>query len=124
MYVSSKDIIFCFFFLMMRRPPRSTLFPYTTLFRSVIASAHLPAMDLLAFDGATQPIQLLLDHGANPNVTSDRGFTPLMMAAGADTPNLGLVRLLVQKGADIYARDQKGRTVLDWALAQGETEVS
>src|SRR6266571_3291210 len=23
----------CFFFLMIRRPPRSTLFPYTTLFR-------------------------------------------------------------------------------------------
>src|SRR5256885_3652762 len=27
-----------FFFLMIRRPPRSTLFPYTTLFRSVIRS--------------------------------------------------------------------------------------
>src|SRR5260221_11307975 len=28
---------FCFFFfLMIRRPPRSTLFPYTTLFRSAI----------------------------------------------------------------------------------------
>src|SRR2546430_13610250 len=26
----------CFFFLMIRRPPRSTLFPYTTLFRSLI----------------------------------------------------------------------------------------
>src|SRR3712207_9056805 len=26
-----------FFFLMIRRPPRSTLFPYTTLFRSEIA---------------------------------------------------------------------------------------
>src|SRR3712207_6961245 len=26
--------ILCFFFLMIRRPPRSTLFPYTTLFRS------------------------------------------------------------------------------------------
>src|SRR5688572_31283057 len=25
---------YCFFFLMIRRPPRSTLFPYTTLFRS------------------------------------------------------------------------------------------
>src|SRR3712207_8327826 len=25
------------FFLMIRRPPRSTLFPYTTLFRSVVA---------------------------------------------------------------------------------------
>src|SRR3712207_3439389 len=27
--------ILCFFFLMIRRPPRSTLFPYTTLFRSL-----------------------------------------------------------------------------------------
>src|SRR3712207_7578119 len=27
-----------FFFLMIRRPPRSTLFPYTTLFRSVSAA--------------------------------------------------------------------------------------
>src|SRR2546429_6035207 len=26
--------MFVFFFLMIRRPPRSTLFPYTTLFRS------------------------------------------------------------------------------------------
>src|ERR1017187_10714464 len=28
------DSILLFFFLMIRRPPRSTLFPYTTLFRS------------------------------------------------------------------------------------------
>src|SRR5437879_13341962 len=34
-----------FFFLMRRRPPRSTLFPYTTLFRSILAAlqrAHVP----------------------------------------------------------------------------------
>src|SRR6266581_2503082 len=30
----SEIRIFGFFFLMIRRPPRSTLFPYTTLFRS------------------------------------------------------------------------------------------
>src|SRR2546429_4003503 len=29
-----------FFFLMIRRPPRSTLFPYTTLFRSLGAAVH------------------------------------------------------------------------------------
>ena len=29
----------CVFFLMIRRPPRSTLFPYTTLFRSDSAEA-------------------------------------------------------------------------------------
>src|SRR3712207_8425011 len=28
-----------FFFLMIRRPPRSTLFPYTTLFRSLVVAA-------------------------------------------------------------------------------------
>src|SRR2546430_9579970 len=28
------SVIYFFFFLMIRRPPRSTLFPYTTLFRS------------------------------------------------------------------------------------------
>src|SRR5256885_9702043 len=28
-------MFFIFFFLMIRRPPRSTLFPYTTLFRSI-----------------------------------------------------------------------------------------
>src|SRR3712207_8808272 len=28
-------VVSSFFFLMIRRPPRSTLFPYTTLFRSV-----------------------------------------------------------------------------------------
>src|SRR3989442_3093668 len=35
-----------FFFLMIRRPPRSTLFPYTTLFRSPpIASARRPSTE-------------------------------------------------------------------------------
>src|SRR5438309_6300516 len=32
--------IFLFFFLMIRRPPRSTLFPYTTLFRSELHYAN------------------------------------------------------------------------------------
>src|SRR5687768_18138196 len=35
-----------FFFLMIRRPPRSTLFPYTTLFRSYVALAVLAALAL------------------------------------------------------------------------------
>src|SRR5258708_21755062 len=34
-----------FFFLMIRRPPRSTLFPYTTLFRSAtLVSPMIPAL--------------------------------------------------------------------------------
>src|SRR5436190_22898010 len=33
---TSRPFSFSFFFLMIRRPPRSTLFPYTTLFRSTL----------------------------------------------------------------------------------------
>src|SRR2546430_8686391 len=36
-----------FFFLMIRRPPRSTLFPYTTLFRSAQACAANPLAVLI-----------------------------------------------------------------------------
>src|SRR2546422_8422635 len=32
--LSDNPVYLFFFFLMIRRPPRSTLFPYTTLFRS------------------------------------------------------------------------------------------
>src|SRR5216684_6977606 len=35
-------LLFSFFFLMIRRPPRSTLFPYTTLFRSSRRASRAP----------------------------------------------------------------------------------
>src|SRR5690606_39342512 len=35
-----------FFFLLLRRPPRSTLFPYTTLFRSHFVAACVTSADL------------------------------------------------------------------------------
>src|ERR1043165_10144725 len=43
----SLHVFSFFFFLMIRRPPRSTLFPYTTLFRSVLG---VPAARGRVFD--------------------------------------------------------------------------
>src|SRR2546428_6024434 len=40
-----------FFFLMIRRPPRSTLFPYTTLFRSGWFSDRIRRRKAVAFAG-------------------------------------------------------------------------
>src|SRR5438034_6686616 len=40
-------MFYFFFFLMIRRPPRSTLFPYTTLFRSVIHLERPPERGML-----------------------------------------------------------------------------
>src|SRR3712207_5053566 len=36
-YFTFVTCMLMFFFLMIRRPPRSTLFPYTTLFRSILS---------------------------------------------------------------------------------------
>src|SRR3712207_8408465 len=50
MHICSNE----YFFLMIRRPPRSTLFPYTALFRSVADSGaprHVKAFDVI--DGRT-----------------------------------------------------------------------
>src|SRR6266508_6298586 len=40
LYYLSLHLFLFFFFLMIRRPPRSTLFPYTTLFRSSTAPSR------------------------------------------------------------------------------------
>src|SRR5690348_17970990 len=46
-----------FFFLMIRRPPRSTLFPYTTLFRSEQAALLQVAHDLVGGVARREPVQ-------------------------------------------------------------------
>src|SRR3712207_7971864 len=48
---------------MIRRPPRSTLFPYTTLFRSVkgVAGEVGEMLDILQGDGAAGRLQRLTD---------------------------------------------------------------
>src|SRR3712207_9192291 len=45
----------CFFFLMIRRPPRSTLFPYTTLFRSMVDLALSDVQYFRAWSGELPP---------------------------------------------------------------------
>src|SRR3989449_11619939 len=42
--IRSSSVGVSFFFLMIRRPPRSTLFPYTTLFRSYLERIGLDAI--------------------------------------------------------------------------------
>src|ERR1041384_8467645 len=61
-------VLLVFFFLMIRRPPRSTLFPYTTLFRSLpnsgealLDALRLPAikMDVRRSEEHTSELQSL-----------------------------------------------------------------
>src|SRR3989442_9258514 len=53
---------------MIRRPPRSTLFPYTTLFRSDLASLAAPARDEI--DGAAERVAPEQGRGAADDLDS------------------------------------------------------
>src|SRR2546426_7015596 len=63
-----------FFFLMIRRPPRSTLFPYTTLFRSLYGAASLARLAGLP---APVPRQRLGHRGGQLRARRDRKSTRL-----------------------------------------------
>src|SRR5437868_8725332 len=69
---------FLFFFLMLRRPPISTLFPYTTLFRSIKGTANLRQVDKGALTGITiSTIMRFVLFLAAVGVLSDRKSTRL-----------------------------------------------
>src|SRR2546430_11194254 len=57
-------MVLFFFFLMIRRPPRSTLFPYTTLFRSVVTLRVDLTFVVVGLDGLLHlAAQRLSQHG-------------------------------------------------------------
>src|SRR3712207_9008916 len=55
--------VYVFFFLMIRRPPRSTLFPYTTLFRS----SHLVGDGLVPSPVRGRGAERKQDQGRHPD---------------------------------------------------------
>src|SRR5437764_9679456 len=56
-------LMFMFFFFMIRRPPRSTLFPYTTLFRS-LATVISPGKHGTTFGGGPFACRAALEYFA------------------------------------------------------------
>src|SRR5207248_10588348 len=68
--------LFVFFFLLLRRPPRSTLFPYTTLFRSPSA-ARMSSRLLNAIDGSSSPASGGSPRASTSVFTGDRKSTRL-----------------------------------------------
>src|SRR2546430_12521266 len=70
------------FFLMIRRPPRSTLFPYTTLFRSLVQPAQCP----LGPGCAGLAVELAV---RGPHEVEQRGASPRG------------VQVVVERGAEI-----------------------
>src|SRR5256885_5761337 len=71
-YVYSFPCTFFFFFLMIRRPPRSTLFPYTTLFRSMPAFVIGGADAIESVEQELQNLMLRIRYAQVPDRKSTR----------------------------------------------------
>src|SRR2546425_7893482 len=96
---------FFFFFLMIRRPPRSTLFPYTTLFRSHCCSKPWRR------SGQTRACSRTWTSsgGAGPPVPSSRGRSTWETRSEEHTSELQslaylVCRLLLEKKKDTALR--------------------
>src|SRR5260370_10554658 len=75
--------ICCFFFLMIRRPPRSTLFPYTTLFRSHIVRRRILEHHMYAGVTITDPATTYIDEEVE--IAPDTVILPGTMITGKTT---------------------------------------
>jgi ankyrin repeat protein len=89
-------------------------------------TAVLPNIAVL---GDANAVRNALDHGADVNAVDSFGRTALMYAAASDLLPLDVIKLLVERGADINTHDghkksvDDGLTVLDIAKRRGDTPV-
>src|SRR5256886_854806 len=102
--------IFLFFFLMMRRPPRSTLFPYTTLFRSLgVLLRQLPRLSGELVVRALQLVLLALQLGGQGLRLGEQVFGPAVRVDRVehDADALGeLIQEIDMRGAERLERRQ------------------
>src|SRR6266849_9548887 len=92
-----------FFFLMIRRPPRSTLFPYTTLFRSSAIHADAHGLAVVSRD--------LADGGRSEEHTSE-------LQSRVDL----VCRLLLEKKKNVRLRIAKKKITYQVVLYQHKIE--
>src|SRR5256885_2960112 len=91
-----------FFFLMIRRPPRSTLFPYTTLFRSLLLPAFGYAIALLGLNLLFGSAGLL--SFGHPLFVALGGYTAALLTSPLGVRHLEIVLLAAAVTAAPVAR--------------------
>src|SRR3712207_8807421 len=95
-----------FFFLMIRRPPRSTLFPYTTLFRSQDVPELGQLIEAMTTQDPADP-----GHPAHVDrLVRDRGVRSEEHTSELQSRQYLVCRLLLEKKKNLTIRGQSGRS--------------
>ena len=81
------------------------------------------ALGFAATSGVQTSVELLLAKGAEVNVRNFRGYSPLMFAASSDSMPAGIIRLLMDKGADVSFTGDYDEPASALAAKRGHTEV-
>src|SRR5256885_11163760 len=89
---------------MIRRPPRSTLFPYTTLFRSAIGQSISYTLFVANAGPSTATSVNVTDTPANLNITRSEEHTSELQS-----PCNLVCRLLLEKKKNMYTRLKQSR---------------
>src|SRR5215831_16212374 len=82
------------------------------------------ALGFAATSGVQESIELLLAKGAEVNVRNVRGYSPLMFAASSDAMPAGIIRLLLDKGADASFTGDYDEPASALAAKRGLTEAA
>jgi hypothetical protein len=82
------------------------------------------ALGFAATSGVQASVELLLAKGAEVNVRNFRGYSPLMFAASSDTMPAGIIRLLLDKGADARFTGDYDEPASELAAKRGDTEAA
>src|SRR3712207_7293056 len=98
-----RSYVTFFFFLMIRRPPRSTLFPYTTLFRSAPIYTHPRFLPGSKINGAILRQAIIADGCIITDAHIERSVIGVrrLIQTGAT------IRHSIVVGADYYETDRK-----------------
>lgn len=95
--------------------------PVSTQEESAPLRGHDPELIDVASQGNPQEAQRLLDAGVHPNVTDEKGWSPLMMATLHG--HTVIVQLLLKHGADVNVANSTGGTALMMAALQGQDTI-
>jgi ankyrin repeat protein len=96
-----------------------TLFPLDSPKSGPLALSAVTPLMAAAASAPPELVKALIDAGAHVNATDGRRMTPLMLAVATNHQNPAVIRLLVDRGADVRAQSSIGETAADWARKIG-----